>query len=476
MDFDLIYALVYSVFMLAVVFVVGYLIARAPLVRRFYLPTALVAGLILLVLSPQLMGILNPNFQLSSGFYEIWSIAPKHLINIVFACLFLAHPMMGVKKIWRVAGPQVAFGQMMAWGQYFFAGILSLLVLIPIFGMPPFIASLLEISFEGGHGTVAGMSGVFNEFNFIEGQDIATGLATASLISSLLIGIILINWGKKRGHLRPGGITKIARNKVYYHKIVNDLHDKGITLREHLTAKRVIQHIILVCIALGVGFGIHAFLSQLEDLTWGKLGIKIMPFLPLFTFCMIGGIIAGQFARKIGMKISRTIIDLISSVTLSGLIMTAIGTMNLSFFNNHAAVFGILYLTGVLWILFSFVILAKRMFPEYWFQNAIISFGQSMGMTATGLLFAQMVDPKNRTNAVESFGYKQLMFEPLMGGGIVTALSMPIIAVIGLPAFTIACGIILVFWLLLGLFYFGGSKRKNKFRHGSSMVDRYVED
>ena len=184
-----------------------------------------------------------------------------------------------------------------------------------------------------------------------------------------------------------------------------------------------------------------------------------MPFLPLFTFCMIGGMLVGEFARKMGMKISRTIVDLLSSIALSGLIMTAIGTMSLSFLDAHAEAFGLLYLTGVVWILFSFIFLARKMFPEYWFQNAIISFGQSMGMTATGLLFAQMVDPKNRTNAVESFGYKQLLFEPLMGGGIVTALSMPVIMVVGLPAFTAVCGVITVGWLMLGLVHFGSGKK-----------------
>ena len=81
-------------------------------------------------------------------------------------------------------------------------------------------------------------------------------------------------------------------------------------------------------------------------------------------------------------------------------------------------------------------------------------------MTATGLLFAQMVDPKNKTNAVEGFGYKQLMFEPLMGGGLVTALSMPLIILIGLPLFVVICAVITVFWITVGLVVFGKRKRR----------------
>lgn len=460
MDFETSYALAYSVVMLIAVFIVGYLVARAPFVRRFYLPTALISGVILLLLSPQVMGHINPDLQLSKGFYDLWKLAPKTLINVVFACLFLASPLMSIKKIWKVAGPQVAFSQMMGWGQFFWAGVLALVVLIPVFGASPLSGALIEVSFEGGHGTISGLTNVFRELDYMDGQEIANGLATASLVSSLLIGILLINWGKAKGLLRPGGIVKIARNKVYYRKIINDLHKKGITLREHLTLGRVASHLGLVASAVGVGVLLHSGLSQLEELTWGLAGIKIVSFLPLFTFCMVGGILVGEFARKLGMKISRTIIDLISSITLSGLIMTAVGAMDLSFLSSDGEVFGLLYLTGVVWTVFSFLFMAKRMFKEYWFQNAIISFGQSMGMTATGLLFAQMVDPKNRTNAVESFGYKQLLFEPIMGGGIITALAMPIIALIGLWPFTIICGLMMVFWAIFGMFNYGNLKSK----------------
>ncbi|MBS7346088.1 MAG: hypothetical protein KIG14_00015 [Candidatus Sacchiramonaceae bacterium] len=460
MDFELSYALAYSVVMLVAVFIVGYLVARAPFVRRFYLPTALVSGIILLILSPQVIGHLSPDLQLSNGFYDLWRTAPKTLINVIFACLFLASPLMPLKKIWKVAGPQVAFSQMMGWGQFFWASLLALVVLVPVFGASPLSGALVEVSFEGGHGTVAGLTNVFRELNYMEGREIANGLSTASLVSSLIIGILLINWGKRKGLLRPGGLIKIARNKVYYRKIVNDLHKKGVTLREHLTFKRIATHILLVAASVGLGILIHSALAQVEELTWGRTGVRVVPFLPLFTFCMIGGMLVGEFVRKLGMKVSRTIVDLISSITLSGLIMTAVGTMNLSFLSSDGAVFGLLYTVGVVWTLFSFLFMGKRMFKEYWFQNAIISFGQSMGMTATGLLFAQMVDPKNRTNAVESFGYKQLLFEPIMGGGVVTALSMPIIALIGLLPFMIISGVMMVFWAIFGMFKFGNLKSK----------------
>lgn len=71
-------------------------------------------------------------------------------INVVFATLFLGKTVPSVKKIWRMAGPQVIMGQAVSWGQYVIGLLLTLLVLTPFFGMNPLAGALIEISFVGG--------------------------------------------------------------------------------------------------------------------------------------------------------------------------------------------------------------------------------------------------------------------------------------------------------------------------------------
>jgi ESS family glutamate:Na+ symporter len=249
--------------------------------------------------------------------------------------------------------------------------------------------------------------------------------------------------------------VQVARNKVYYHQIISDIRKKGVSFRKVVTLRMLASHLVLLGLSVLIGWLIHQGLLLLEAYTWGRDGGKFFVYVPLFTFAMFGGMIAQIIWKRLGFTVVREVVELISTLTLTLLIMAAIGTMSLEFLVNDGLVFVLLYTAGALWILFAFFVLARRMFKRYWFQNAIVSFGQAMGMTATGLLFAQMVDPKNKTNAVEAFGYKQLMFEPLMGGGIVTALSMPFMLLIGLPLFTAICAGIMAFWLVLGLLYFG---------------------
>jgi len=58
-------------------------------------------------------------------------------------------------------------------------------------------------------------------------------------------------------------------------------------------------------------------------------------------------------------------------------------------------------------------------------------------------------EPRRQASAATDYGYKQLAYEPILGGGLITALSVPLIAILGLPAFTIASMILVVlvgFW------------------------------
>lgn len=432
----------------------GYLIVRLPLISRAYLPGSLIAGLLLLILGPQVAGQHFADWQLNGQFYEFWKLLPKQLINVVFACLFLARPLFPLKKMWRMAGPQVAFGQMLAWGQYALGGLVTMLILIPFFKARDITAALIEVSFEGGHGTVSGLGPVFDNLGFHDGQEVALGLATLSLCTALVSGVLLVNWGRRRGHIKTVYKTNL-RERIYHRRIIHELNKQGIKLREHLTPKWIFSHIILVGLSVLLGWLIYQGLLKVEDVTWGQHNVTALRYVPFFPFCMFGGMIAQVIWSKLGFQTSRPLVELLSSIALSVLIATAVASMSINAIEHNIGIFLILAITGVVWILFGFLVLARHMFKKHWFQNAIVNAAQSMGMTATGLLFLHMVDPADKTNSAESFGFKQLMFEPFVGGGIVTALSMPAIIAIGLPMFTAISAAICAFWMITGILYFG---------------------
>jgi ESS family glutamate:Na+ symporter len=55
-----------------------------------------------------------------------------------------------------------------------------------------------------------------------------------------------------------------------------------------------------------------------------------------------------------------------------------------------------------------------------------------------------MVDPVRQTDVVRGYSYRQIITRPIVGGGFMTALSVPLIDLWGLPAFTIAAAAVAV--------------------------------
>lgn len=270
----------YALLVMAAFLCVGYLAVRLPVVNKVFLPGSLMTGFILLLISPQVAGQYFPEWQINPDFYSFWNILPKHLINVVFACLFLGKIILPAKKMWRLAGPQVAFGQTLAWGQYALGGLLTLFVLIPVFKARDLHAALIEMSFEGGHGTVSGMTPAFEKLGFTNGQDLAVGLATFSLCTALISGVILVNWGKRKGHINTVHTIGL-RERIYHRRIVHELNKQGIKLRDHLTSRKILSHIVLIAISVMFGWLIYQSLLWAEGQVLSNK-VEVLRYVPFF--------------------------------------------------------------------------------------------------------------------------------------------------------------------------------------------------
>lgn len=438
-----------------------------PWLRRLFLPSSVIGGLLLLLLGPDVIGRFMPTiFTDSPGLFpayvqESWSALPGLLINVVFAALFIGTAIPGLRTIWLRAGPQVVVGQTMAWGQYVVGLTLALLVLVPIFNMNPMVGALIEIGFEGGHGTAAGMADTFSELGFEEGADLALGLATIGIVSGILIGTVMINIAARRGVVKLDGGTEDPDELMRddgrpsteeFSEFKKDL------MQEAGTTDPLSLHIGLVGIAIVIGWLLLTALQWIEQVTWARNdGLEILAHVPLFPIAMIGGVIVQLFIMRFGLErhVSTRTMSRIAGTALDFTIVAALATLSLTTLGDYFLPFLLLALAGIGWSLFVLIVIAPRVIPENWFERGIGDFGQSMGVTVTGLLLMKMADPKNKSGALESFGYKQLMFEPVVGGGLFTAAALPLIAQFGALSVLIFTGILTLSWLAFGLLYFG---------------------
>ncbi len=435
---------------------------------KFFLPSSVIAGFILLIVGPEVLGLFAglvewlPNFEyglLNEEIVGVFRILPGLLISVIFAALFLGKEIPGVKDIWMIAGPQVSFGQTVAWGQYVLGLTLGVLILSPFFGANPMAGALIEIAFEGGHGTSSGLAATFEEVGFAEGLDLALGLATVGVVSGVILGVILINWAARRDKANyiedPGEFDENQLRGVIEEE---EREDGGLMTTSSQSIEPLALHFGMLAVAVLIGRGILELLLILENSTWGAAGeVVIVGYLPLFPLAMLGGVILQLFLERYDRfgLVDRKMIKRIQGLALDLLIVAAIASLSLQVIGENIWVFILLAVTGILWNVFAFIILAPRMIPKNWFERGIGDFGQSMGMTAAGLMLIRIADSEGKTKSLEAFGYKQLMFEPFVGGGLMTVLSIPLIYQFGAVSILFFSLIVMLIWMFTGIFYFG---------------------
>jgi ESS family glutamate:Na+ symporter len=307
--------------------VVGkFLRVKVKLLQRLYIPTSVIGGILgLLIL--QIFGSYIPA-ACTAG----WAQLPGFLINIVFAALFLGVTIPPFSTIWKKSAPQLAYGQIVAWGQYFFIMLLVLGILGPLFNLDDVFAVVIPVGFEGGHGTAAGLEETFKTHGWEAGKDFALASATMGVITAIVIGIILINWAARRGHtkkLKP--FDQLARGEWGGFYAKNQRPAAGMQTVSADSIDSLALHLAIIGIAVLLGYGFKQVLLLFEYLFPYLKQEKIMQGFPLFPLCMLGGLLVqiqvSKFTRV--SPIDHALMQRLSGTALDFLVVAAISTIKI---------------------------------------------------------------------------------------------------------------------------------------------------
>ena len=420
---------------LCLLFIIGiYLRNRFLIFKKFFIPSSIISGILGLLI----MSIDKLNFQMiPPSIVNSCKALPVLLINIVFGALFIGKKLPPLKNIWVNCSRQLAYGQIVAWGQYFIGCCILLFLLNPFYDIPVVFAGIMPVGFEGGHGTAAGMADVFKSLGYPELIDLTLASATVGILFSISIGMILINWA-----IRKGYIENLDDNKIvdidYNHK--NDESNSEYNLAVHLC---------IIGIAILIGVILKEILSLISLFFSEEVAVLVKSF-PVFPLCMIGGFVVQKISEKRNLShlINSLKIQNIQNIALDFLIIAAISSISLDIVNSNFFAFSLLVTGGIVWNIFCVIYVAKYVFKNDWFQRAIAEMGQSMGVTATGLLLLRVVDPNCKTKAASAFASKQLLHEPFMGGGLWTGMAIPMLVIYGGWHVLIITSIAIAIWSL----------------------------
>ena len=441
---------------LSVLLVAGKILrVQMPLLQKLYLPSSIVGGLLGLLL------VTCFREHVPTDLTDEMRRMPGFLINVIFATLFLGG---GVPKVRNLAAsvlPQLTLAQIVVWGQYVVGVGLAGFLLVPAFKVSPAFGNLLELGFEGGHGTVGGMTEAFVAHGWEDGVALGYTVATAGMICGIVLGMCLVNWAYARGYIktvRPFGKRTLSERRGIHPRDARPSAGRQTVFADSVDS--LAWHVAIVGIAVLIGFGILQGLKAAEVAMFPAAKMRIFNGFPLFPLCMLGGVLLQAGARliKVDLLVDREQMTRISGAALDYLALSAVATIQLSVVMANWMPLTIMVVAGIVWTVFAVMFFSPRLFKEAWFERGIAEFGQATGVTATGLLLLRTVDPDSKTIAAASFAGKQLLHEPAMN--LWVALAFALVVTMGwMPVFLIS-SVMLAIWIGVSIFLM----RRNKVR------------
>ncbi|QVV66580.1 sodium/glutamate symporter [Synechococcus sp. LA31] len=417
---------------LSLILVAGRSIGRRLNLRLWGVPEALVAGILGLLVAPS-----GPLPLLPQHLMELWGELPLVLLTLVFGSLMLGKPLPRLGGLWRPVCGQVSLALVLAFGQYVVGGLAVLLVLQPWLGVSPVMACLIEVAYEGGHGSAAAMGPSYAALGFPGGQDLGLAMATVGLLSSTLVGGVVVVIGRQRGWLLAQAREEADSNAVP--RALAGVGDSGLPPNQPAWAAWAVN-LAMVGIAVLIGVVLLQLLHLGTDAIGGGVA-AVGNALPVFPLAIIGSLLVRWWLERSGLShwASTPIQNEIGTLSADLLITSATACLNLALLAADWLPLTVLALSGLSWNLGITLLLAPRLLPPDWFERAVLEFGQATGVAASGLLLLRMADPDDHSQALPAFSLKQLFLQPFLAGGVVTVVAPLAVAGWGLPIWTGFC-------------------------------------
>jgi ESS family glutamate:Na+ symporter len=408
---------------LPVLLLVGTALGRGLGVHRWGIPEALLAGLVGLLISPQ-----GPWPLLPAGVIALWDGLPLILLTLVFGSLLVGKPLPKPAGLWHPLRAQVLLSLTLAFGQYLIGGVIVLLVLQPWLGVSPVMACLIEVAYEGGHGSAAAMAPTYEQLGVKGAEALGLALATVGLLSSTLVGGLLVVLGRWQGWVKEEFVPVPAEASdamVGASRAAPAFVPPAGGLDQWLVQLRAwAVNLALAGLAVALGWtllqGLRALAPHL-----GSGVATVINALPVFPLALVGSVLMRALLERTGTArlASGPIQNRIGTLSADLLITAATACLDLTSLSQLWKPLLVLGLAGLLWNLLVVLGPGRWMLPAPWFQRGLIDFGQATGVAASGLLLLNMADPNDQGDVLTPFSIKQLLLQPFVAGGVITVVA-----------------------------------------------------
>ena len=423
-----------------------------PFIRKSLMPTAVLAGFILLILKAT--GILH----LDATFME-W--LTYHGIAIGFIAMSLKVPERTAEEKGNLTG--LKSGAIIV-GSYMIQGITGLIItlllsktLLP--QLFPASGLLLPMGFGQGPGQANNIGSSYEALGFAGGRSFGLAIAAAGYLCACIVGVIYVNILVRSGKFRKasgeGNVSEEISVATFQSK--DELPISESMDRFSLQVVLVmLVYLITYLVTSGICSGLRAIspglASTVESLLWG------------FNF-IIGSAIA-IVVRLIFAKLKKNrvmtaqyqnnyLLSRISGLAFDLMITAGIASIDFGDLSGLWLPFILMVIAGAVVTMLHLRYVCKKVYKGYYYEGLVSMYGMMTGTISSGVLLLRELDPDLKTPAANNL---------VLGSSFGILFGAPLLVLVSLAArsFTMALvtlALIIVYYVVL-LFIVNISKKK----------------
>ncbi len=430
---------------------------NVPLFRRSLLPSALLAGLIILCLKP--LDIFN-------------TLVDKHAMEIItYHALGLGFVAMALKnkkiKSATTTMKVVETGAVTA-STYILQGLVGLAVTVPLFllwkGHDFFYAAglLLPMGYGQGPGQALNFGVTFASWAegqglVFHGSDFGLSIAAIGFIVGSLVGVVYMNILRRKGKLK---ITANAENQA---NTLADYESNAEIPHSESIDKMTVQ-LSLVLLVYGLVFLLMYGVQQLD---LGQFGVKTLKPL-VWGFNFLWGTLIGVLVRWIIGRLRKTNImqreyinnhylDRIAGTCFDVMIVAGTAAIDMGNLRGLWLPLILVCILGAVATFWYVLRCCKKLYPDYQYEGFFAMFGMLTGTASNGMILLREIDPRFETPAANNLVLQTI---PALAFGFPVLLLMGF-APQSLTNTLITIGVMVVALTLFAIFIFRKKKSKN---------------
>ena len=455
---------VWGAFNLVAVLLISLLAANSlkkwlPLLKKSLIPSSVLGGLILLLISVAYEKIsgnefFNTRFFGGSG-SGILEILTYHCLALGFIATTLK-PSKG--KFGKQRSREIFNTGVSTVASYLLQGILGLgITLIAaalVKGLFRAAGVILPFGYGQGTGQALNYGNIYEqEHGFVGGRSFGLTIAALGFLSASIGGVIHLNILRKKGLNYDFGHEDEETEALS----LQDVQGKN-EIPMNGSIDKLTMQLVLIFLAYLAAYGMMAGLGAVAG------GLKSI----LFGFNFLLGVVAAtviKFLNNFLMKhgvvkrqhISPFLMTRISGFFFDLMIIAGIAAIRINVLKDYWLVLLILGLVGATATYFYTHFISKKLFPDYTEEQFMVTYGMLTGTASTGIVLLRELDPDYKTPASENLVYQNF---PAM----VFGFPMMLLAAIAPEQPVLTLIIMVGFFIVMNLILFRSFifKKKNK--------------